>query len=341
MKRNCYTSVLYALASVLVGCGERPTAPRLDAPAFSVVTITDPTTVLIVDGVTVPSNVTVNGNLAGIVVVVDRATVDLSHARVDCSQQPPLPDTIGVWIQGNRSRVRVTGGGTGIVTGCHIGVLVGQFDPTGSAPGGFDNQVDGLLIQNSVGGTGDCFLQSCAIALSNSHDNIVDHNRIDGATEGGIVVNGSNRSAAVSGNNTISNNTITGFGDFGIIVSTDGNTVTNNVALGWFWGIAVNANRNHITGNQVGYLGRSCGCIGIWLEDGAESNAVTKNAELEQVGNNGDTYFLVEATARNNTLSKNLATTTNGLDALDRSGDCINNKWFNNTFTSKDPACIR
>jgi parallel beta-helix repeat protein len=334
-------SFIYPLAAVLIGCAEQPAAPRLANPTFTVVGVTDPTTVLIVDGVTVPRNVTVTGDLAGIVVVVDRATVDLSHARVDCSQQPPSPDTIGVWIQGNRSRVHVTGGGTGVVTGCHIGVLIGQFDPTSPAPGGSSNHVNGLLIQNSFGGTADCFLQSCAIAISNSHDNVVDHNTITQATEGGIVVSGSNRDAAVSGNNTIANNTIAGVGDFGIIVSTDGNTVSNNVVVGWFWDIAVTANRNHIASNQVGYLEVSCGCIGVWLEEGADSNFVTRNVELEKVGNNGDTYFLVEATARNNLLSKNLATTTKGLDALDRSGDCINNKWSDNTFTSRDPACIR
>ena len=346
MKRNYTIQVqpsrfIYPLAAVLIGCGEQPAAPRLREPAFSVVSVTDPTTVLVVDGITVPRNVTVKGAVAGIIVVVDNATVDLSQARVDCSQQPPSPDTVGVWIQGNRSRVHVTGGGTGVVTDCLLGVLIGQVDPTSSAPGGSRNHVDGLLIENSFGGKGDCFLQSCAVALSNSHDNVVDHNTITNATEGGIVVSGSNPEAAVSGHNTISNNTITGVGDFGIIVSTDGNTVSNNLAVGWFFGVAVMANGNHITSNQTGYLGVSCGCIGIWLAAGADSNLVTRNVELEKVGNNGDTYFLVEASARNNVLSKNLATTQKGLDALDRSGACINNRWSDNQFTSKDPACIR
>ena len=346
MKRNYAIQLqpprfIYALAAVLIGCGEQPAAPRPGDPTFDVISVTDPTTVLVVDGITVPRNVTVNGDLAGIIVVVDNASVDLSHARVDCSQQPPSPDTVGVWIQGNRSRVHVTGRGTGVVTGCQLGVLIGQVDPTSSAPGGSRNHVDGLLIENSIGGTGDCFLQSCAVALSNSHDNVVEQNTITNATEGGIVVSGSNPTAGVSGNNTIANNTIIGVGDFGIIVSTDGNTVSNNVATGWFFGVAVMANGNHITSNQTGYLGPSCGCIGIWLAEAADSNLVTKNLELEKVGNNGDTYFLVEASARNNVLSQNLATTQKGLDALDRSGACINNKWSHNQFTSTDPSCIR
>lgn len=334
--------VMCALVIALVSCSERPTSPRIDTtPKFAAVQVTDPSTVLIVDGVTVPSHVAVNGDVAGIVVVVDNATVDLSHAAVDCSQQPAPSDTIGVWIKGARSRVHVTGGGTGLISRCTIGVLIGPLDPTSTESGGFGNHVDGLVIQDTRAGTGDCFLKSCAIALSNSHDNVVDHNTIVNSNEGGVVVSGSNRAVSVSGNNTISSNTIQGLGDLGVLVSTDGNMVSDNTAVGWFWGIVVNGNHNHVAGNQVGYLGISCGCVGIWLTDGADGNVVSQNVELEKVGAIGDQYFLVEATALGNVLSENTATTTRGLDAFDKSGDCINNRWSDNTFTTTSPACIR
>jgi parallel beta-helix repeat protein len=334
--------ILCALAIMLVDCSDRPTAPRYnDTPRFASIQVTDPSTVLIVDGVAVPRHVAVHGNVAGIVVVVDGATVDLSDARVDCSQQPAPSDTVGIWIKGGSSRVHLTGGGAGVVSGCTIGVLIGPLDPTSTEPGGHGNHVDGLVIQDTRAGTGDCLLKSCAIALSNSHGNVVDHNTIVNSNEGGIVVSGSNRAAAVSGNNTISSNTIQGTGDLGVIVSTDGNMVSDNTAVGWFWGIVVNGNRNHVAGNQVGYLGISCGCVGIWLTDGADSNVVSQNVELEKVGAIGNQYFLVEATALGNVLSENTATTTHGLDAFDRSGDCINNRWTDNTFTTREPACIR
>lgn len=310
-----------------LACSDEPSAPRgVGTPDFALVTSTDPTRILTV-GVDAPANLVLKGTVAGIVVSVDNAVLDLSKATVDCSAQTTSP-TIGVWIQPHRAHVSVKGGGTGVVTHCATGVLIGPADPGGGEPGGSANRVSGLLIQESAQ----------PMLLSNSHDNTIDGNRIP-LSQNGITVVGNDPSAAASGKNLISGNTIA-TGWYSIVVSSDANTVKGNVLAGMAEaGIAVDHDANLITGNQTIPLpGEDPSAIGIQLFGGADDNTVTANQVAAwAIGVD------VEANAFRNLIRGNTAVTvapSGGFDAVDRSGNCVNNTWARNAFRNSDPPCI-
>jgi copper-binding protein NosD len=328
--------IVWLGVGLMLGCSERPTAP--DAPRFEVITVTDPATVLFVDGVTVSRQLTIRGTVAGIVVTVDTANLNLSKATVDCNNQNTSVPSIGVWIQGDRTRVHVQGGGTGVVRNCATGVLIGQFDPSNGDPGGSENYVSGLVIQNSFGGG--CFYCGFAIAVSNSHDNFAADNSISEASEGGIFVFGSDHTASAAGGNKIFDNIIAGNGDLGITVSSDANEVRGNQTMGWFFGVVVDQDNNLIGNNQMlPNQGGGCGCVGLQLQEGADGNLITGNKVVTNAEFPG---FLVEVNTFRNLIRENTATSTGtGLDAVDKSGGCVNNTWTNNNFTTKDPACIQ
>lgn len=330
-------------AGWLSSCSEQPTAPAgTHPPSFATVTVTDPSTVLVVDGVLVPRKVSVSGTLAGIVVTVDKADVDISNATVDCDGRDEQ-DEIGVWITGGRTQVSVTGGGTGTVTHCAIGILIGPLESNGGDAGGANNKVQGVAIQHS---TGSCVLLNLtcgsAIAVFNSRANSVVGNTIFQAGVQGVVILGSDPSVSAAGANKIQGNTIEGFGDWGILVLTDGNIVRDNLVRGWFYNIAVDHDKNTINDNRLGYLESSCGCAGVRLMPGADDNLISNNLFQESEPEAFEAvYFWAEAGTFRNVLRGNTATLPIGLSALDESGDCLNNTWRGNTFATRDPVCIR
>src|SRR5262245_50406312 len=315
--------------ALLVGCDDQPTpSTGIDSPAFSRVTVTDPTTVLTV-GVNAPANLTLKGTVAAIVIAVDNAVVDLSAATLDCSGQTGPDPKIGLWIKGNRSHAYVKGGGTGVIQNCGIGVLIGPLDPQSAEPGGSNNQVAGLKI-----------LAAQAILVSNSHGNLITSNTIPlggpfGIADFGISVVGKDASAAVSGKNQIVNNTVAA-GEISIYVSSEGNTVRGNVAAGEATaGIVVDRDVNAIAGNQTtGLPGQDPPNFGIQLRQGADSNTVTNNT-LRALVNGID----LQQGALDNIIRGNTAI-ANGVDAKDENGNCVDNVWANNTFRNSDPLCI-
>lgn len=333
MSRMHYTPLItlaYALA-----CGPEPTTPS-SPPASDLAGVgnTDASRVITV-GVDAPANLVVQGTVAGIVVTTDNAVIDLSKAIVDCTGQTTTGEKIGVWIQGNRTNVHIRGGGTGIVRNCNIGVLTGQLQPQIGVSGGSRNRVDGLAIINSFGGPEG--FGGYGLVVSDEHDDFVNGNTITNASQGGVFLFGSTHSAAVAGDNSLTGNVIEGVGDSGIVVSTDANTIRANRVAGWFYNVLVSGDNNLISGNQLGLLGPSCGCVGVWLHEQADRNVVRDNEVTEtQFG------FLVEQGTFGNLLTGNTATAADplALDAFDRSGDCIDNTWARNTFTTADPGCI-
>lgn len=339
----CPVTLGLLAASLLSSCTEQPTAPAgPHPPSFATVTVTDPSTVLVVDGVQVPRKVSVSGTLAGIVVTVDKADVDISNATVDCDGRDEQ-DEIGVWITGGRTQVSVTGGGTGTVAHCGIGILIGPLESNGNDPGGVKNTVQGIAITRS---RSNCVLLNLtcgsAIAVFNSRDNTVIGNTVFHAAIQGVVILGSDPSAAAGGGNKIQGNTIEGVGDWGILVQTDGNTVRDNLVRGWFYNIAVDHDNNTINDNRLGYFESSCGCAGVRLMPGADDNLILNNLFLESEPEAFEAvYFWVESGTFRNILSSNTATLPIGLSALDESGDCVNNTWRGNTFATRDPLCIR
>src|SRR5713226_4423921 len=136
--------LVYGALGLVLACSGEPTRPTSVRPDFTLVSSTDPTRVLTV-GVDAPANLALTGTVAGIVVVVDNAVIDLSKATVDCSGQTGDPK-IGVWIKPGRSHVYVKGGGTGVVENCATGVLIGPLAPATGEPGGSNNHVAGLAI---------------------------------------------------------------------------------------------------------------------------------------------------------------------------------------------------
>lgn len=330
---------VWLAAGLLLSCTEQP-APLtgVDSRVFTAVTSADPTRVLTV-GVDAPANLVVNGAFAAIVVDVDNAVLDLAGATVDCgggtSEGEP---SIGVWIKNDRSHVRLTGRGSGVIRNCNIGVLIGQLDPNSTDPGGSANTVDGLVIPNALFNGG--FYSGSAIVLSNSHDNDVERNHVsnvDGSVEGGIFVHGSDPAAAVSGRNTISGNTLEGgFNNFGIRVASNANVVRDNQSTGPIEGIVVEGDGNLVQHNAIGYFPDADQIFsGIRLLAGADDNTIADNDVRAH-----DYGILVDAPTYRNLIRKNAATTVGGTDAVDRSGACVNNTWVKNTFSTVDPECI-
>jgi hypothetical protein len=336
--------LLYVALGFVLACTDEPTMPQeIAAPEFTKVTITDPTRILTV-GVDAPIHLTLKGTVAGIVVVVDNAIVDLSKATVDCDGQPAGEPKIGVWLKDNRTHVHIKGGGTGVIKNCGTGVLIGSPFPKNGEPGGSANHIDGLVTENidydigcPIGGPYEPNDVTCPvdIALSNSHDNKVDNNRIT-PIEWGIAILGADHSAAVSGGNKVSNNlvvgTVSGPCSASIYVTSDGNTISDNVTTGsreyCIAGIAVEGDHNLITGNQI-----SGGFGNIHLAGGADDNIITKNVLI-------DGSFGAPSNTFRNVFSKNTALSTEGPNAWDASGACVNNTWTKNTFTTADPSCI-
>lgn len=327
--------LLVALGLIL-GCSEQPTKPGdPGAPTFATVMATDPSQVLTV-GVDAPANVTVTGTVAGIVVAVDNAVVDLSGAVVDCrGQTTPDDPRVGVWIKDDRSHVYVKGGGTGVIRHCGAAVLVGPAAPLSGQPGGSFNQIDGLVVQEDECPSGPYgpneLLCPVGIALSNSHDNKVGGNRIT-QSEWGIVITGADPRA--SGANDITHNTIEGTQSFAIYLTSNGNSirdnVTTNIAGQTASAIRVDGDGNLITGNEL-----SACCYAVRLSDGADDNTVTKNVVPD-----GWPGFVAVANTFRNVFRENIALSTEGVSAIDESGGCVNNTWAKNTFASSTPHCI-
>jgi N-acetylneuraminic acid mutarotase len=317
--------LLYVALGFVLACTDEPTTPRgLAAPEFANVTNTDPTRVLTV-GVDAPANLILTGTVAGIVVLVDNALVDLSKATVDCNGQTGPDPKVGVWLKNNRRNVHIKGGGTGVIQNCGIGVLIGPPDPGTGEPGGSNSHVDGLEIHASQ-----------AMLVSNSHDNLINSNRL--VSPNGVFVIGNDPKASASGKNEIYDNTITAGARFSIYASSDGNIIRGNVMLGEAVDAAIGVDRdgNVISDNQteVG-PGGDDPMVGIQVLSGADDNTITKN----QVGA-GDFGILVEANTFRNNIRGNTAIARSTQDAVDQSGDCVNNTWTKNTFRRSDPACI-
>lgn len=331
---------LWIAAALLVACEGQPSAPvGVNAPGFTVVSNTDPTRVLTV-GVDAPANLTLKGTVAGIVIAVDRAVVDLSQATVDCAgQATPDDPRIGVWIQGNRSHVIVKGGGTGLIVHCGIGVLIGSVTPAGGAPGGSSNRVTGLHIEhvNCPSGPYTIAERLCdvALAVTNSHDNLVDSNRITAVSEGGILVYGANPAAGASGGNTVSSNImIGGFNSYGVLIAANGNVVRGNISDDPYEGFILDGSGNQVTGNQV--FNTEQGIFrGIHLLPNADDNTLTRNAIRST-----DVGIGVEAGAVRNLIKQNTSTANSQWDAVDGNGNCTANSWAMNDFTRSDPRCI-
>lgn len=328
-------------------CGWNEAEPYEPAgPDFGTsVLVEDPSTVVVVDGVNVPKNVKVRGTVAGVEVLVDHASVDLSNATVECVNRIDGPK-IGVSIPGNLVGVKVDGGGTALIRGCAIGVLVGEIDPTLGNPGGMKHTVRGLRIESGIG-TVECPFVSCGtgISISNSHDNVVSRNQLLRPGEPGILVTGFDPASSSSGRNTVRDNSVDGFADFGIWISTDGNSVQRNVVRGWFYNIIVDHDRNEISDNVVGFFEGSCGCAGVKLLSGADDNTVRGNVlppDSPGVGINPDyASFMAEVETFRNVFTKNIALAPVDMSARDLSGGCDNNMWYRNDFAMRDPACIR
>lgn len=322
--------------ALLVGCDEQAiTPPTVRVPEFSAVVSGDPTRVITV-GVDAPANLTVTGTVAGIVVAVDNALVDLSGATLDCRGQATTDDPrVGVWIKGNRSHVHVKGGGTAVVKHCGAAVLVGPAAPMRGEPGGSYNQIEGLVVQEDDCPSGPYepleLLCPVGIALSNSHNNKVVGNRI-AQSEWGIVITGADPEG--SGGNDITGNTTEGTQNVGIYVTSDGNiihgNVSTNVAGQTAGAIRIDGDSNVVTGNTLAAWG-----FNVRLRDGADDNTVTKNLVPE-----GWPGFAASPNAHRNTLRENTVLSTEGPSAIDESGGCANNTWTKNDFVSSDPLCI-
>lgn len=334
--------MLYVALGFVLACTDEPTVPQdIPAPEFTKVTNTDPTRVLTV-GVDAPIHLTLKGTVAGIVVAVDNAIVDLSTATVDCSGQTgPDEPKIGVWLKNNRTHVHIKGGGTGVIKNCGTGVLIGSPFPKSGDPGGSANHIDGLVIENidyplgCPGGPYDPSDVTCPvnIALSNSHDNKVDHNRIN-ATEWGIAIVGADPSAVASGRNKVSDNTVVFAQSWAIFVHSDRNTILDNVTMigtpeSPTMGILVDGDHNLVSGNELS------GYPTIRLAEGADDNTIKKNVVM-----GGSSGFVAEGNTFRNKFTKNTALSTSGPNAIDESGACVNNKWTKNTFTTANPSCI-
>lgn len=322
--------------ALLVGCDEQAiTPPTVRAPEFSAVVSDDPTRVITV-GVDAPANLTVTGTVAGIVVAVDNAVVDLSGATVDCrGQTSPDDPRVGVWIKGNQSHAVIKGGGTGVISHCGAAVLVGPAAPMSGGPGSGFNHIDGLVVQ-----VDDCpsgpygpneLLCPVGIALSNSHGNSVDGNRIT-QSEWGVVITGADPTE--SGGNVITGNTIEGTQSFAMYVRSDGNTIRGNVATNvagqTTGGIRIVGDANVVTGNTLSAWGPD-----VELRGGSDDNAVTKNLVLE-----GSPGFAASPNTHRNVFRDNTALSPEGVSARDASGGCVNNAWTRNDFVSSDPPCI-
>lgn len=322
--------------ALLLGCDEQPiTPPEVRAPQFSAVISDDPTRVITV-GVDAPATITVTGTVAGIVVVVDNAVVDLSGATVDCrGQTTPDDPRVGVWIEGNRSHVYIKGGGTGVIKHCGAAVLVGPAAPMSGEPGGSFNQIDGLVVQEDDCPSGPYgpneLLCPVGIALSNSHDNRIGDNRIT-QSEWGVVIAGADPKA--SGGNEVFGNTFEGTQSFAIYLTSDGNTirdnVTTNIGGNTASAIRVDGDHNLITRNTV-----STWAYAVRLTGGAEDNTVTKNLVRE-----GWPAFVAQANTFRNSFRENTVRSADGPSAIDESGACVNNTWAKNVFVSSDPRCI-
>ena len=316
--------VLSVALGFVLACTDEPTTPQnVAGPEFSTVIITDPTRVLTV-GLDAPVNLTLTGTAAGIVVLVNNAFVDLSKATVDCAGQIGPDPRIGVWIK-NQKNVRVKGGGTAVIRNCDIGVLIGPPDPATGEPGGSNNHLDGLEIHASQ-----------AMLVSNSHGNLINSNRLVSAN--GLFVVGNDPRAFLSGKNKIYDNTVTAGARFSIYASSDSNIIRRNLLLGEAVdaAIAVDRDANVISDNQteVG-PGGDDPMIGILVLGGADDNTIARN----QVGA-GDLGILVEANTFRDTIRENTAIARSGQDAVDESGNCVNNRWTKNTFRRSDPRCI-
>jgi copper-binding protein NosD len=275
--------------------------------------------------------------------MVDNALVDLSNATVDCSGQTGPDPRIGVWIQ-SRSQVRIKGGGTGLVRNCGVGVLIGPADPGGADPGGSANHVDGLIIQHPACPTGPIVLPDlpCVVGLAlwNGRDNVIDHVAIStagAAIEIGILVYGTDPRASASGGNKIFGNTLEGgFNSYGILVSSNGNTVRDNSSTGPIEGVAITQDSNIISSNHISFFeGADQVFAGIHLLPGADDNTITRN-DIRAA----DYGLLADLGTLRNLIRGNTAVAVSGLDAVDRSGACVNNTWTRNTFTTADPVCI-
>jgi hypothetical protein len=334
-------AVVWLAVTLVLGCEEQPVVPTgVMKPTFAAVT-SDGTARVLKVGVDVPAKVEISGTVAGVVVLVDNATVDLSHATVDCSRQTTADDPrAGVWIVPGRSHVHVKGGGTGVIENCGVGVLIGPTVPMDGVPGAFGNKVDGLVLHDIGCPSGPYWPleRACdiAIAVANSHDNTITDNRSD-AAEWGIVLMGADPDRAISGENEIYRNTMVGNSTFAMFVASNGNTVRDNVidlgddpATFTIGGIRVDGDANVFSGNTLAALGDV-----VQVSGGATDNTVTKN--IVKAGHNG---FVAETNTFRNVFNGNTALSLDGLSAIDRSGACTNNTWRKNTFASALPLCI-
>jgi hypothetical protein len=332
--------VPWLVAGLLVACAEQPNAPiAVSGPEFSVITSNDPTRIVTV-GVDAPASLTLIGTVAEVVVAVDNSVVNLSHATIDCAgQSTPDDPRIGVWIQPGHSHVTIRGGGTALIDHCGVAVLIGSPTPAGGAPGGSFVRVSGLHIQNvnCPQGPFDITDRVCdiAVALANSHDNVVDSNAITNVSEGGILVYGANPAGAISGSNTLTNNQlIGGFNSYGISLATNGNVVRGNVSNDPIEGIVVDGDANQVSDNQVFHSTQDI-AFGIHLRPGAEDNTILRNRIRAT-----DIDLVVDAGAARNLIRQNSGSPTNQPDAVDRNGNCTANSWIANDLSRSSPACI-
>jgi hypothetical protein len=354
LSRSCVLLLLTTAA--LTACAEtRPDSPLAPGGSqasheptgpFTEIVVTDPATVLVVDGVTTPRQVKVLGTLAGVVVTANNAEVDLSAATIDCSYRGDVPpgEKVGLWIQAKTTHARVTGRHTGVVRKCALQILIGPHPQVGGLGAAF-NRVERLVVQDH-----DPFFDEeyadYGIVILNSHDNVV--TIIDSDFGGGILVRGDHPASPVSGRNTVSHNSVRGVHDYGIRISADANVVSDNRVAGVFFNLVVDGNHNKITDNALtaelpdGTV--SCGCYGVSLREGADDNLVEGNrTKVVEVG------FLAEATTFRNVIRGNTALYYTheslggpGLSAQDMSGSCVNNTWVDNIFFEpKDPPCIQ
>ena len=317
-------------AGLLVGCDHQPVAPEdIAGPVFTKIIVTDPTRVLTI-GVDAPAHTTVIGTVAGIVVAVDNAVIDLARATVDCRYS----DAIGVWIKGDRRNVHIKGGKTGLIRDCVTGVLVGSPSAAVTEPGGSRNHIDGLTIAARGAGA---YCERCdAIALFNSHDNKIDHNHIIAPAGGGILVSGSDPASAVSGRNKIQDNVLEGIALSGIQLSSNLNVVRDNAMGGYGFLVRVSGDSNWIDHNQLSMESFYREAYGVYLDDGANENLVKRN-----VATAGTVGFCTRALATGNLIRQNRASGASYYDAYDQGdpGAC-RNSWTKNTFGTAYPTCI-
>jgi parallel beta-helix repeat protein len=136
--------------------------------------------------------------------------------------------------------------------------------------------------------------------------------------------------------NVFRNNVISSNAALALEIGGDDNTVTGNIAVENDGGVAIAGSRNKVTDNTISDNRRLAGSSQIGVQVGGTANIITGNTvDDNMVG------IELLSSASDTSVSHNTALGNSTDDAVDVNGTCGSDVWRNNTFKTRNQACIQ